>query len=40
MAKRQKKKYSTSEKIFYGLAILIAVSMVLGSVLAAVTPSF
>ena len=40
MAKRRKKKYSTSEKIFYGLAILIIVSMVLGSVLMAVTPSF
>lgn len=39
MAKKRRK-YTTSEKIFYGLAILIAVSMVLGSVLAAITPSF
>ena len=40
MAKKKRRKLSTSEKIFYALAILIAISMVLGSVLAAITPSF
>lgn len=38
--KRKRRRYTTSEKVFYGLAILIVISMVLGSILAAVTPSF
>jgi cell division protein FtsL len=40
MATKRKKKYTLSEKVFYGLGILIVVSMILGSILAATAPSF
>ncbi len=40
MATKKKKKYTLSEKVFYGLGILIVVSMILGSILAATAPSF
>ena len=35
---RKGKKYSRSEKIFYGLSILIVVSMVLGTIAVVLTP--
>jgi len=36
---RKRKRYTLSEKIFYGLSILIVVSMVLGTIAVVLTPN-
>lgn len=37
-SKNQRKKFTRSEKIFYFLSLLIIISMVLGSIVALLTP--
>lgn len=39
-SRTQRRKLSTSEKIFYGISIVLVLSMVLGLVGAALTPAF